>query len=720
MKKIAAAILLLLVLTTGAWAETARFPLYKLSPAAAMDLKCILGQDSIQIPVPERWEIKKARLSFSYANSTNLIAEISHISVKLNGIPVAQRKFNPLSPFGTIDVALPPELLPPGYNTLTFGAVQHYTRECESPCAPDLWTTINLNKAFIEFEYGLKPVPLKLSDVSGFLFDPKISPHGNVNIITENKTTENVTSAGIVAAGIARRFDYKKVSFTVSNGLKANVDNVLIGKKQFVEQFLAGLGIKPPAISGAYLRVMRLPSGAGKADAFHSLLIVSGKSNDDIKLAAETLTSMTAPFPGTDEITAFEFTLPEITLYGGRLVLTADKDYSFKMLNLATHTFEGFNPAPMDLSFRLPVDFLIKQNQYAAVSLNFTYGAGMRPDSVLNVLLNGKSVRAIHLKNTDGDLIEGYRVNIPTYLFKPGQNTISFVPVMAPQAKECDLLNTGNLFLTIFDNSTLHFPAMPHFVELPGIELFMLNGFPFTRWPDGFESMIYVTKPDEQTIAAALNLIALITQKNGYPVFGMPISVDKPKSWTGDLIVIGEAASIPDEFKKASPLKLTNPAVVPYPVIRSWEGEGSLAFSMQSGGLADDAGILSEFQSPYKKGKAVLMLTALTSAGVLRLSDALLEPAVQGAASKPGIDLVIVEFKEPDSKVTALSVGGKFTTGKLGNITRIDFYLSSYPYLYHASVGLVILIIGFALYYIIRRLRRRRQHDEKETPTKGS
>lgn len=717
MKKLAAAILLLLILTNGAWAETARFPLYKLSPVSAMDLKCINGQDSIQIPVPERWDVKEARLHFNYTNSANLLPDISHISVKLNGIPVAQRKFNALSTSGTIDVALPPELLPSGYNTLTFSAVQHYTRECESPCAPDLWTTVNLNKAFIEFEYALKPVPLKLSEVSGFLFDPKISPHGAVNIIMEDKTSGAVTSAGIVAAGIARRFDYKKVSFSVSGGLKANVDNVLIGKKQFVEQFLANLGVKPPKITGPYLRMMRLPSGAGRDDAFHSLLIVSGKSADEIKLAAETLTGMTVPFPGTDEMTIFEFSLPEITLYGGRAVLTADKDYKFKMLNLSTHTFEGFNPAPLDLSFRLPVDFLIKQNQYAVVSLNFTYGAGMRSDSVLNVMLNGKSVRAIHLKNTDGDLIEGYRVNIPTYLFKPGQNTISFVPVMAPQARECDLINPRNLFLTIFDNSTLYFPAMPHFVELPGIEFFMLNGFPFTRWPDGFESMIYITKTDENTIAAALNLIGLITQKNGYPVFGMQISTDKPKTWTGDLIVIGDAASIPEEFRKASPLKLTSPAVVPYPVIRSWEGEGSFAFSKQSGGLGDNTGVMSEFQSPYKEGKTVLMLTALTSAGVLRLSDALLEPHVQGASKG---DLVIVEFKEPDSKVTAMSVGGKFTTGKLGNISKIDFYLSSYPYLYQATIVLIILIFGFVLYYILRRFRRRRQHDAKETPPKDS
>ncbi len=128
---------------------------------------------------------------------------------------------------------------------------------------------------------------------------------------------------------------------------------------------------------------LRLPAGAGRTDQFHSLLVVSGKTSDEIKLAAETLTGMTIPFPGTDEMTAFEFTLPEITLYGGRLVLTADKDYAFKMLNLATHTFEGFNPAPMNLIFRLPVDFLIKQNQYAVVSLNFTYGAGMRPDSAI-------------------------------------------------------------------------------------------------------------------------------------------------------------------------------------------------------------------------------------------------------------------------------------------------------------------------------------------------
>jgi len=49
--------------------------------------------------------------------------------------------------------------------------------------------------------------------------------------------------------------------------------------------------------------------------------------------------------------------------------------------------------------------------------------------------------------------------------------------------KLCDAVRTDGLFATIYENSTLVFPNMPHFVELPKIELFGLNGFPFTRWP---------------------------------------------------------------------------------------------------------------------------------------------------------------------------------------------------------------------------------------------
>lgn len=708
MKKILFTMFCLFYILAGhAEALVLKLPLYKFTPARTIDLKCITGEYSIQIPIPERWNLNKVSLSFSYTNSSNLLQDNSQLVVSINGRPVMQRNFNPMSPDGSVSLDIPVDLLKAGYNNLNFRTTQHYKAGgCENPCSPDLWTIIYLDKANLEIDYNLKEVPLKLSELAAYIFDPKIFPFGEINVIGEDLSSESVTMEGIVAAGIARRFDYKKINFNVSNNIRHELDNVLIGKKVFVETFLKNYGIALKEIKGPYLKVIHLPSKNGQ-DLSHALIIVTGVTSKDVKIASETLTNLTISYPAADEMTPMELSLPEISQYSGRLIVSSDKKYDFKTLNFPIHTFEGFSPSSREITFRLPADFLIKQNKYAELTLNFVYGAGLRPDSVLNIKVNDKSVRSVQLKSYSGDMIEGYKISIPTYLFKAGTNTISFSPLMAPIAKECDLIMSSNLFLTIFENSTLYFPPMPHFVELPALELFMLNGFPFTRWPDGYEAMIYLAHPDEKVVASALNIIGLMTQKNGYPLFGIEINTKAiPSGYNGELIVMGDIKSIPPDIKKASPLSLTTPSTVPYPLVRDWEGEETYAVSKQVSDAGANSGIVSEFQSPYKEGRSTVMITATSTDALKALCEALLEPHVQAAALG---DILLVDLNTaPEYKVTAMRAGHKYTSGKLGKISKIDFYVSSYPYLYYVAIVLIILAVSFSIFFILKKARKRR------------
>lgn len=683
-------------------------PLYKLAPVRSMDLKCIQGEAGISVPIPDRWKILKASVSIAYTNSANLMGDRSQLAIKFNDRIIGQMKLNPLSPEGRLELSIPSDLIKNSYNSLGIAAVQHYSKDCEQFCSPDLWTTVNLDNSFLKIEYNLKDVPLKLSDISNFLFDPKIFPNGEVNIIAKDISSEWATMAGIAASGIARRFDYRKTLFTVSPDIKQGYDNVLIGSKGFVEDFLKQKGIEI-GIPGPFLKIMPLPNRNGEADRSHGMLIVSGVNANDVKIAAETLANITMPYPGADEMIIKEFRLPDISLYSGRRILTADKTYLFKKLNFNTHTFQGFNPNPREITFRLPADFLIKQNQYARMILNFSYGAGMRSDSALNVTLNDKSVRVIHLNNINGDYIEKYKIELPTYLFKPGSNTIKFAPVLNPVAKECDLLRQDGYFLTIFENSTFYFPAMPHFIEMPNLELFTLDGFPFTRWPDGYESMIYLTQSDYNTVNSALNLIGLITQKNGYPLFGAEITFKKPDNYNGELIILGDIKTIPEDFAKNAPLKFAKESSVPYPVIRSWDTETSFAFSKQISNIGSNTGAAMEFESPYKKGRSVLLLTGASTKDLSSLSRALLEPAVQ---VQMGGDLMLVDLSaNPDYRVKTISAGQKYYAGKSGKISAIEYYLFKYPYIYYLTVALIVLVLSLTLFYLLKRYRRKRMPD---------
>lgn len=705
-----------------AYAETLSLPLYKVAPGVkAVDLHCNASEYQMQIAIPKRWQIKKAVLRFDYTNSSSLLKQNSQLTVSLNNTPLAQLKLDPQAPNGFAEVELPVTLLPPGYSTLSFTATQHYTQGCEQPCASELWTRLKLDEASLNFEYEWDTVPLRLSELSELIFDPKIMSEAHLHLITESiKDESTLTPVSVVASGAALRFDYRKTVFTLSNQVTEGMDNILVGEKDFVEGFLKNLGVNM-MVEGPMLKLVHLPIKSEKGeltfDPRYILLVVTGRNADEIKLAAETMSILTIPFPDTDEMKVNEFALPEISLYEGKQMVTAGEKYPFKKMNFKNRTFVGLDPAPEDISFRLPPDFLIKPNQQASLSLDFSFGSGMKSDSTINILLNGAFVATARLDNPNGGLISNYLLTLPTHLFKGGTNILSFRPKMTPLFGEhCHFLQTGNLQMSLFDTSFLEFPPMPHRIELPRLDLLFLNGFPYTRWPDGFDTLVVLSEANSSSVNAALNLIGMMTQKNGYPLFGIRVSTNLEEKWDKEIILVGRADTIPAEYYGKAPLQLGDINKVPYPVYQNWDVHKGMSWSQQASGMNSEKGIIMQFASPFKEGHAVTLFTATSDEGIERLGNALLESSVQAAAKG---DLVFVEyvvdkFKQvkfgdgADFKITALNAGDSFVTGKGGNISSVNYYLSSYPWLYWFLISAMILIIAVLSYIILRYRRKQR------------
>lgn len=700
------ALLIAVFIASAAQAASVKVPLQKLTSLPSIQLRCINGSESISIPVPERWKVRKAILTLRYSVSNNLIGEISQMIVKVNNEPIAQTKLNPQAPNVEAAIDIPVNLLKPGYNALSFHVAQHYSRQqCEPPCAPDLWTNISVAESFIELEYDQKAVPLKLGAATAMIFDPKQFPEAEVHIVTDALTPDAATLATVVASGIARRFDYRKVRFSVSRELRPGMDNVLIGSRDFAHKALAANSVSLPKGDGGLLKIFHMPLQEGGWDALHALIVIADERAAALRIAAATLANMSLPYPDTDALHALAFSMPDVTMYSGRNVLSSDKVYDFKTLNLPTHTFQGLNSNAVTLSFRLPADFLIKQNHYAKLSLNFSYGAGLKDSSALNVSVNGKGLRSIHLDSISGNFIDGYKIDIPTYVFKPGANSISFTPSLNTLGGLCDTLQTDGLFITIFDNSTLSFPPMPHFVEMPKIELFALNGFPFTRWPDGYETIVYLPKPDDIALATALNIVGMVTQRNGFPLFGTQVTFDEPAGWSGEILVVGKADDVPKHFMEAAPLKLSDTPRVPYPAIGSWNAEASIAYSTQQSGLGTGTGIIMEFESMYKKGRSVLVFTSKNNEGLAALGDAVLDPGVQGGITG---DLAVIDLTNPKYPVTSLQVGNKYSTGNKGNISLLDSFLYANIYVFYGAIAASIVALGLLGHWGLRRYRARR------------
>ena len=717
-----------------------RLPMTKLAPVQTTTLRGLYDDYFLKIPIPSRWKIQNARLHFSYVNSTALIPQNSRLVVRLNGHALAQVTLQPLAPVGDVIVSLPGKLLEPGYNELMFSVSQHYVIDCEDPGAPELWTTLELDKSFIEFEYSLKKVPLQLRSVSDYLFDPRLTSPNRVNLIIEDLTPEQMQLAGIVASGIALRFDYRPVFFFLSHSIRPEMDNVLIGTQKFVTQLL---GERRPSIQGGYLAIShvfrKVPNGPKKflEDPRYGLLIAGGETLAQVRSAVRTLAALSFPYPGTPTLEVKEIRLPPAEEFKGKDMLQPGRSYSFEDLGMGTYTFRGMGGPRRNIDFRLSTQFVARENEFLWLTLHLAYGSGMRKDSVLNVFFNGKYISSIFLDNPRGGIFKSYQIPIPGYSVRRGSNTVTLQAVLSPLITgRCEFIQTQNLLLTIYGDSVMKIPPMSDWVDMPRLDLFFQDGFPFMRSPDGRELIFYLTEKNLDTAASALNLLGLMAQKIGYAAYEVHFSFDPPTDKDREILVVGSVGRIPKTIMEAAPMKVNQAGQIEYPQLKetpvlgkelSWiwkwmsfflpppsrEKEGGTllsATSRQISGLGPQRAVLSEFQSPYRSGRSVLMMTAQSSEELFRGSLALWEPALQGRMTG---DLAIFEIQPPDYRSAHLAVGPKYYVGTREPLSRLNAFLYSHPWVFLGSLIAILVIVSLGIYFFLKRIRRRRlRHGE--------
>lgn len=223
---------------------------------------------------------------------------------------------------------------------------------------------------------------------------------------------------------------------------------------------------------------------------------------------------------------------------------------------------------------------------------------------------------------------------------------------------------------------------------------------------------MYVPKGNPRALEAVYNMMGMITQKNGFPLFGAQIVFDEPRDWKGEIIVVGRTADLPGDLMASAPLKVMSEGKVPYPVVRSWDTELTVAFSQQVSEFGAGVGALMQFESPYRIGRSVVLLTASGEADLAEMGKAVLDPAVQGAING---DLVLIGLTAPDYKTTALRVGDRYTTGDRGEITRVEAYLYSHPRVFRALMYGSVVALALVAFIGLRNYRRRRLLRTRQT-----
>ncbi|MBV1775581.1 cellulose biosynthesis cyclic di-GMP-binding regulatory protein BcsB [Burkholderiaceae bacterium DAT-1] len=713
----------LLAMGVMAAAVPVTFKLEQLQPnPEPIRLRNAASEYALFIPMSAREQTKSMVLNLEATNSISLTKERSQLMVQLNGRAVAQVALSPLQPELHATVRIPVEWLKPGYNRLSFTVAQHYTIQyCEDPAAPELWTDINPTASTLTVDTELKPTSPRLSDLND-LFDAKQWTPRHYTVVTGRQPGENEVSWGaLVTQGAALRLSYQGASIRhVAAASQADV-----AKIEGADLIVAGsrddlVNLLPATIVGqirdGYLGVFPHPG-----DNRHFMLVVSGTNPEQVTRAAQAFALMSFPVPDTVSMDVSAVHAPTLTPYAAKNYVRENSIYRFKQLNFKTTAVQGMYPAPISLEMNLPADLYADETANVEFHLHMSYGAALRKDSVLNVLVNGRFERAILLDEQDGAMFRDKVVKIPLRSFRPGPNTINFAASLMPMMTgQCIAVQSANLLLTMFDDSWVSLPNASHYGELPNLETTVRTGYPYAVLPDGRDVALYIAGRDSDTLSAAWMLAGKLAQRRGYPMLEALYTFNVPPK-DRHVLVVGTTAAVDREFLKGAPIEFGDPTrshhttgVDQDAAATSWWSRLGDRFGMQDTsrptvlsridgrtGLGDQI-LVMQYQSPQSSSQAVTALLASTPqtlrSGMVALSEPSRWDGMNGdvAVWKPGMENVLTQ-----------RMGPTFALGSINAPDMLMYWLSKHPWIGGICLLLVIGLFALLTRHLLRRFRKR-------------
>ena len=723
---------------TGVNIKTYNFPLMDFMPhPKPIVLRKANDQHALYFPVSNRIDVTYAELRLKFTNSISLLQDRSQLRIKLNDITVAQLPLRADQPQVDVVVELPAELITSGFNNLTIWVAQHYTLECEDPAAPELWTEIDTFNSELKLTGQLQPIDIMLSELDQVM-GPAIGNPQSYRILMPEQFDENhVATGALIAESIGLRHFYRSPLFmsgtaqtapvadfdsTISNefsGLDqatlSGSDNVLFGTRDELKPYLSSDVLSE--IKDAFIGIFPLPS-----DPKYFVLVVSGTTKEELKRAATALNF--SNFPYTDSKTSLikATDIPANSRFGRKQFIKTDRLYTLEELGLETSTVQGSGYHEFDLIFELPADFYAAEDATVNLKLDFSYGARMRDDSILNVKLNNAFERVIALRDPNGAVFKGYEITIPLRAFNPGRNQIRFEPALIPSVGgECIAVNDRNLQFTLYGSSIIKFPFATTYVGLPDLNLFSNTVFPYRRHGQAEPMTVSVLSNDHDTIAATWTLMAKFAQVADGPVMNAEFLYSLPAD-DREIIVVSPFDKLDEEMMKAAPIQLNGSGSYSYPVSETLEGQkvetGFLAQLPNLFGNKKEEpetlplkarikqninpqahGVAMAFQSPYSKERSITVFTAETGEKLHRYMEAIVQPNLW---SKLSGDVAL--WTDESKSVNTQSIGKKFYIGDAGLRDKTRYQISDNPWWW--IIGVFLLI--FLLAWITRALLHRR------------
>ncbi len=527
-----------------------------------LELRQTESAERLRIPMPYRVNPQYVHIHVEFTSSVALLGERSQIRLRWNDGVIGQIPLTTDFPDNNINANIPAKWLNSGDNYLSIEVSQHYRADCEDPGSPELWTNIDMAHSYISVTGTLKPVPDKLTELDHWL--SRLNWGEQHITLAALGTSDAHRHAGTTLAqelGSKTREPLLIDAVPLLHSLAAlpkNQDVVLFGTYAEARRFAA---LHHPA-SKQIGRIALLPRDDAPG---YFLLLITARDEASLEKVASVLTWSSLPLQATAVMDIRSIEPAKPSPYAAHKATMAGKTYTFADLGYKTRTLKGLHDH-VRVQMWLPPDLFSRNHSEVGLSLHFSYGAALRPDSVMNIYHNQVFLQSMSLGDPRGLQVTDYRINIPMYAFRPGLNEFVFESRMhANTGSNCTTGSTDNLLMTLYDDSTLSIPDAPHFVAMPDLYYTLNTGFPYLGSQG--DQVILVPTINADTLAAAWTLAARIGQLKGDAVYDLTVS--DQADGHANIIRLSSLGDIEPALWQHAPVDLGEAGVINHPMLRN-------------------------------------------------------------------------------------------------------------------------------------------------------
>jgi len=519
-----------LSLVAGEFAQAATeiVPLERLHIHDVILLPTVSSQYETQFTKPQTWQVSpKSALYLEFQHSSELLPNRSWLQIMVNDKVIKHIPLTHENTEGTkLTIPLPVALLK-DFNRLNFRVQQHYMDKCEDPLDKSLWTQI-LPATRLVFDYtptvpevNLNAYPYPIIDTLTY------SPAQIHYVLSPTASAQELQAMTYINVHLAQQAQEHEVRTRATFGDIKGPDNehlILVGKgsslpniSQFAGQFdkyrleggqwMDGTTGQPLARDQGLVLFFQAPGSQQ-----HTVLIVTGNSEEGVMKAAEALTQR----PVDTGISGGSYLVSSgWSPSGNRTSKTPrfveDQSRTFRDLGFNIEEVHKINAPP--ITYKVPVVRQFnKGHGKMRLELNYSYSPKLNPEfSSLELRLNDVSIANIPLLNPEGEQMQHTSIPLAPELIQPRNNLVAQFHLMPDKYGWCVDNYEDNAWGKIMDDSRFSVDNGPD-SYLPDLGLLNNMMYPYSQ-TDNLETVQLVVP--EAPSAALLNALLGFTTRLG-------------------------------------------------------------------------------------------------------------------------------------------------------------------------------------------------------------